>query len=84
MLFFEDPRLTYTGERIPTVRIALSTNPLVQEYVRVGNQFDKEFIKQYGTRFLGNVTPKGRLAKLYRRKQDLQPKLYCVGQGILR
>jgi hypothetical protein len=78
VLFFFDPKLTYTNERIPTVRVALRDHPLVQEFVHIADEFDAEFAAQYGRYFLGDVTLRGRLLELGQRKNELEAGLLCL------
>lgn len=71
ILFFPDPKITYTGEKIDTVRIPLRSHPLILDWIDACDRFDQEFVRQFGRKQRGDVTFGGNLAALYRKMGEL-------------
>jgi hypothetical protein len=80
ILFIPDSNVSYAGKRVDNVRIALWDDPRVHKYIRLSDDYEIAFIKEYGATFVGDYKLKGQLLDLFNAKAHLELEIIKASQ----
>ncbi len=74
ILFIPDPRITYTGEKIDSIRLPIGKNPKIKQLISMKEQFYRLFKQVHGNA-TGMIVLKGELADLHTLSERLGSEL---------